>query len=422
MRRAAVLLIVLTFGFTVRPAQAQGGRGAATSGASKPLPPLSYICPMPGDEDVIEDKPGRCPKCGMELEGIRLDTVYTCLTNTAIIRDEPGKCPTDGRALVPMTMSVSFVCPNAPDVKESINPGTCPDGSAKQKKYAPRAHGNHNPQHGGGFFMAPDNWHHLEGAYYSTGAFRLYLYDDFTRPLPLKDVRETKARLILKDGKEVPLVRNGRFLEAKLGKLPLPTAVQAKVKFSDTSPEHQFDFTFDKYSVDVATPPATGPSVTSVTSAPSTNTAPTAPTTSPVPTAPTASPVPAATATPPLVEVAPSSADAGGTAVTIPESVPEIVSQLNSRNAEIKAFIDRGSFASVYVPAFQAKDLALALDAKKGDLSADKQRALGPAVKRLVRTSYLLDAFGDLGNKQQIIEAYAQFESAVKEISSAFDR
>ena len=85
-----------------------------------------------------------------------------------------------------------------------------------------------------------------------------------------------------------------------------------------------------------------------------------------------------------------------------------------------QAFIDRGAFAAVYVPAFQAKDVALALDAKKGELPAEKQRALSPAVNRLVRTSYLLDAFGDLGNKQQIVEAYSRFASAVQEINGAF--
>lgn len=395
MRRTVTLLAVFVSVVALQSVSAQQPK----------LPPVSYICPMPGDEDVIEDKAGSCPKCGMELEGIRLDTVYTCLTNTAIIREQPGKCPTDGRPLVPMTMSLSFVCPNAPDVKESINPGTCPDGSAKQKKYSPRAHGNHNPQHGGGFFMAPDNWHHLEGAYYASGAFRLYLYDDFTKPLPLQDVRATKARLILKDGQEVPLVRNGRFLEAKLGKLPLPVSVQAKVKFQETSPEHQFDFTFEKFSVDAPVPAAPA-STTTMTNA----------------TTPTAAPpsTDAATAGPPLLEVAATPADAGLVPLPIPETVPEMLAQLKTRNEQIKAFIDRGAFAAVYVPAFQAKDVALALDAKKTELSPDKQRALSPAVNRLIRSAYLLDAFGDLGNKQQIVEAYARFSGAVQEIDAAF--
>jgi hypothetical protein len=398
MRRTSTFLAVLATVVALRSVSAQQPK----------LPPVSYVCPMPGDEDVIEDKAGSCPKCGMELEGIRLDTVYTCLTNTAIIREQPGKCPTDGRPLVPMTMSLSFVCSNAPDVKESINPGTCPDGSAKQKKYSPRAHGNHNPQHGGGFFMAPDNWHHLEGAYYATGAFRLYLYDDFTKPLPLPEVRATQARLILKDGKEVPLVRNGRFLEAKLGKLPLPVSVQAKVKFQERSPEHQFDFTFEKFSID-APVPAPAATTTMMTNA----------------TTPTAAPSPstaAATAGPPLLEVAATPADAGLVPVPIPETVPEMLAQLKTRNEQIKAFIDRGAFAAVYVPAFQAKDVALALDAKKTELSPDKQRALSPAVNRLIRSAYLLDAFGDLGNKQQIVEAYARFSGAVQEIDAAFQK
>ena len=31
------------------------------------LPPISYVCPMAGDEDVIEDHAGKCRKCGMDL-------------------------------------------------------------------------------------------------------------------------------------------------------------------------------------------------------------------------------------------------------------------------------------------------------------------------------------------------------------------
>ncbi len=45
---------------------------------------------------------------------------------------------------------------------------------------------------------------------------------------------------------------------------------------------------------------------------------------------------------------------------------------------------------------------------------------VGPAVGTLVRTAYLLDAFGDLGNKQQITEAYDMFVAAAKDIQAAF--
>src|SRR5262249_44263185 len=162
-------------------------------------------------------------------------------------------------------------------------------------------------------------------------------------------VRATQARLILKDGAQVPLARNGRFLEAKLGKQAFPLAVQAKVKFQPEAPEHHFDFTFEKYSVDLPVPAAT-PTMTMTTPA-----APAA--------VATTSPAARASAADPLVEVAPSAVDAALVPMAVPETVPEMLAQLKTRNDQIKMFIDRGAFASVYVPAFQAKDVALALDA-----------------------------------------------------------
>jgi hypothetical protein len=128
--------------------------------------------------------------------------------------------------------------------------------------------------------------------------------------------------------------------------------------------------------------------------------------------------VPGSAPTAPGVETA--GIDPALVPVAVPETVPEMLAQLKERNEQIKTFIDRGSYASVYVPAFQAKDVALALDAKKGDLPPERQKIVTPAVNRLVRTAYLLDAFGDLGNKQQISDAYTQFAAAVSEIQSAF--
>ena len=90
------------------------------------------------------------------------------------------------------------------------------------------------------------------------------------------------------------------------------------------------------------------------------------------------------------------------------------------RTEQIRAFIDKGAFASVYVPAFQAKDLALALDEHKRELPDERRKRRRARDHALVRSAWLLDAFGDIGNKQQISEAYAQFVDAVKDIESAF--
>jgi P-type Cu+ transporter len=68
-----------------------------------------YICPM--DPEVIADKPGACPKCGMALEpempvAPQTKVEYTCPMHPEIVRDEPGSCPICGMALEPRTVTL----------------------------------------------------------------------------------------------------------------------------------------------------------------------------------------------------------------------------------------------------------------------------------------------------------------------------
>jgi hypothetical protein len=97
-----------------------------------------------------------------------------------------------------------------------------------------------------------------------------------------------------------------------------------------------------------------------------------------------------------------------------------MLAQLRVRTDQIRAFIDKGSFAAIYVPAFQAKDLALALDDHVRTLPAERRKVVAPAITKLVRSAWLLDAFGDIGNKQQISEAYEKFVEAANDIHSSF--
>ena len=68
---------------------------------------IMYTCPMPEDS-VFSDKPGQCPKCGMNLVIIETnlhdhDTkdVYTCpMPEDSIFRDKPGSCPKCGMDLI----------------------------------------------------------------------------------------------------------------------------------------------------------------------------------------------------------------------------------------------------------------------------------------------------------------------------------
>ena len=66
-----------------------------------------YTCPM--HPEVVSDRPGNCPKCGMTLEPMMLrpsetKIIYTCPMHPEIEQDHPGQCPKCGMTLEPKTV------------------------------------------------------------------------------------------------------------------------------------------------------------------------------------------------------------------------------------------------------------------------------------------------------------------------------
>jgi hypothetical protein len=477
MRFSSIALTVLLAGATAVTPVTTASPLAAAAGQQK-LPPLSYVCQMPGDEDVISDAPGSCPKCRMALVPIRLEAKFSCpVHSTQEVKDGPGKCRFDGRELVPVTLSVFWTCGG--DEKHLMDPGACDSGQPRRIGYAVRAHGDHNPRHGGQFFMAQDAWHHVEATIQPGNVFRVFFYDNFTKPIAVKDFQ---ARVVTREEWD-PVAKktnelektalapgqSGQTLEAPLKGLTLPAKLAAVVKFGANSPEQRFDFNFAELSKEPAAPvtstaSAVAPAVPSTRAAAPVSSSVSSPSPSPVatvapaakaaaaaaparasaaaqaaPAAPAAqapAPTPATAAVQaqpaagaqtvdPSVEVGGFSAIPAALAAaldesTLPAGMPALVAELSKRSLEVQQMVNDGNLGQVWLPAMGTKTVALALGSHADALPERERAAASLAVKRVVMSAWELDAYGDMGNKQRMSEAYERLAAAVAELKAAY--
>jgi hypothetical protein len=373
--------------------------------------PVSYVCPM--DADVLAETPGACPICKMDLQPTRIETAWSCPIHAVVMKDGPGQCELDHRDLVPVTINHSWVCPDSEN-DVAADPGKCADGRPRQERKVLRAHGDHNPRHGGQFFMAGDRWHHVEGTYPSATVFRLYVYDNFTNTLGARGIagrifsREENGREL--DPIQLLPSKDGTTLEARIEGAAFPQTVTAKVMFKPGTPEHRFDFTFRELTRDSAVapprPPARpvatpDPPVRSVraqaASTPSESVKP-----APGPAAPSLAATPVHSETP------------------WPGSIPDALTVLDIRAREILTLIDQGNLAVVYAPTMLAKDLALAVADHADELPAERRKAVILAVRRAVLAAWALDRFGDLGDRSKLVQAHSDFAQAVGDMKAAY--
>ena len=96
-----------------------------------------YTCPM--HSEVMSEKPGNCPKCGMKLnlstkEEMKMEVTrsYSCPIHTDVISHDPGKCPKCGKQLnlspkeqMKTEVMKIYTCPMHPEVALDKD-GVCP--------------------------------------------------------------------------------------------------------------------------------------------------------------------------------------------------------------------------------------------------------------------------------------------------------
>jgi hypothetical protein len=196
--------------------------------------------------EVVDDQGGKCPICRMDLTPVRLELVWSCQLHLDAITDrQAGRCRICGRQLVKIIKALSFTCPVHGKVNQ-VDPGKCPiDKRTLTAKYSLRPHGDHNPKHGGNFIMAPNNWH-VEATHPAPARFRLYVYDEYSRPF----IPKTFTSRIVSGDSSIPFrpAGGGTYLEASVPSAALPAVIAVKTRFEAQQPEYHFDFQFYDYS------------------------------------------------------------------------------------------------------------------------------------------------------------------------------
>ena len=106
--KTKILIAVIAIGlFTISTIQAQ--EKEQTKMKHEQMEKATYTCPM--HADVKSDKPGECPKCGMNLKIMKMKMdhskmakTYVCPMNSEATSDKAGECPKCGMSLVEKKM------------------------------------------------------------------------------------------------------------------------------------------------------------------------------------------------------------------------------------------------------------------------------------------------------------------------------
>jgi len=104
----------------------------------------------------------------------------------------------------------------------------------------------------------------------------------------------------------------------------------------------------------------------------------------------------------------------------LPKTVPELLNALTSRLKEIETLVADGNLGQAWLPAMGTKTVALVLGDRASTLPERQRVIASAAASRVVTSAWEIDAYGDLGNLQQIVEAFKRMTSAVADLKGAY--
>lgn len=151
-----------------------------------------------------------------------------------------------------------YVCPMACEGEKTYpTQQKCPDCGMDLQDV--NSHQDHSAKHGGTFFMAADKKHHLEGTISDKKEFRVYFYDEYTKPIPAeKFTADGKAKTKGKDDEKLLKLNVGpekAFLTAQVdAALAFPIQIKLYIDFKNGEKPQLFDFEFESPSKEPESP------------------------------------------------------------------------------------------------------------------------------------------------------------------------
>jgi hypothetical protein len=229
-----------------------------------------------------------------------------------------------------------------------------------------RFHLPHEPLHGGQFFVAARDTLHIEGVWPEQRRFKLFVADEWGRPLPEARLRELGGRIVVGDvSAPLAVAADAEYLEARLPTLKMPADLSLVLSVPGREDEG-FQFSFHAYSDERnAVRYPIEPTV-------------------------------------------------------IPDSLPGILAALKVDGDDIDAVFSRGQLAFVYAPADRARDHVLALEAYLPGLAVAKRAQAEELIRTAVRAAWLLHVASDEGTLAQAHAARTGLSTAVAEVMVPF--
>ena len=349
--------------------------------------------------------PAGCTVCDKLLVAVPEGKIWKCTRHPEVVVDDPGGCPVCDLELVEVLVGLVWVCPKS--LEESLGEegatgltilrlqGRSLGFSTEEVAFGEKdcslcgrpllgvtvqvPHGDHHPRHGGVFRMASDNLHHMEAVVSPPGVLRLFFFDSYTRPMAAGafKARYLRARLDEKEGLvdgvvsyDLKPAESGACLEAAIEDYALPLHLVVKAEIAGR--QERFDFTFRSIGS-------------------------------------------------PDLEPADKRTRRPEDELEIPASAAGIVAEIKSRDARVQELIGEQEYKSLFIPAFEAKVFALELEKRFGPAEQDGRRLkLKRGVKGIVRGAWLLDHFGDQGDRPGVLQQYRVFSEGVKLLEALF--